>query len=218
MRFANRSNAGQLLAKRLQRYRGQEAVVFALPRGGVVTGVEVARALGLPLDLAIPRKIGHPRQSEYAIAAVGEHGELALNEFEVSRVDPVWFRAAVDRERQEARRRRQTYLGGRASPPLAGKIAIVVDDGIATGLTMLAAIRDLKRAHPKRLVVAAPVAPADTVERLAREADEVMVLEGGEDFLGAVGAYYDEFSQVSDDEVVALMQHAPRVEALGAAP
>jgi predicted phosphoribosyltransferase len=179
-----------------------------LPRGGVVLGVEVAEALGLPLDLVIPRKIGHPFQPEYAIAAVAESGELASNDWEVKRVDPKWFREAVAREQQEARRRRQSYLGGRAMLAVAGKTAIIVDDGIATGLTMQAAIRDLRRAQPARLVVAVPVAPQDTIEKLKPEVDEVVVLDGGEFYLGAVGAYYDHFPQTSDAEVVALLKRA----------
>ncbi len=206
MRFRDRTDAGKQLAAALAQYRGQAGVVLALPRGGVVLGVEVARSLGMPLDLVIPRKIGHPHQPEYAIAAVAENGELAANEAEVRRVDPAWFRDTVAREQAEARRRRGLYVGGRAPLPLAGKLAILVDDGIATGLTMFAAIRDTKSRNPARTVVAVPVAPADTVEHLRREVDAVVTLDEGEYFLGAVGAYYDVFDQVSDSEVVALMK------------
>jgi len=206
MRFRDRTDAGKQLAAALAQYRGQAGVVLALPRGGVVLGVEVARSLGMPLDLVIPRKIGHPHQPEYAIAAVAENGELAANEAEVRRVDPAWFRDTVAREQAEARRRRELYVGGRAPLPLAGKLAILVDDGIATGLTMFAAIRDTKHRNPARTVVAVPVAPADTVEHLRREVDAVVTLDEGEYFLGAVGAYYDVFDQVSDSEVVALMK------------
>lgn len=216
MRFRDRTDAGKQLAAALAQYRGQAGVVLALPRGGVVLGVEVARSLGMPLDLVIPRKIGHPHQPEYAIAAVAENGELAANEAEVRRVDPAWFRDTVAREQAEARRRRELYLGGRAPLPLAGKLAILVDDGIATGLTMFAAIRDTKSRNPARTVVAVPIAPADTVEHLRREVDAVVTLDEGEYFLGAVGAYYDVFDQVSDSEVVALMKQMDIPEKLEA--
>jgi predicted phosphoribosyltransferase len=216
MRFRDRTDAGKQLSAALSDYRGEAGVVLALPRGGVVLGIEVAEGLGMPLDLVIPRKIGHPQQPEYAIAAVAESGELAANEAEVRRVDPDWFRNAVDREQAEAKRRRQLYLGGRAPLPLAGKLAILVDDGIATGLTMFAAIRDVKQRSPARTVVAVPVAPADTVAQLRREVDAVVTLDDGEYFLGAVGAYYDDFPQVSDSEVVALMQRAAGKAALEA--
>jgi len=211
VRFRDRADAGQRLAQVLTKYhQSRNGIVFALPRGGVTLGVEVARGLGLPLDLVIPRKIGHPMQPEYAIAAVAEFGPLATNAAEVERVDPAWFKAAVEHERQEARRRRQLYLGGRPMPDLRDKIAIIVDDGIATGLTMFAAIRDIRQAGAARIVVAVPAAPAETLERLRREVDEVVVLTGDEYYLGAVGSYYDHFPQVSDDEVIAMLKSLAR--------
>ncbi|MEW6331799.1 MAG: phosphoribosyltransferase family protein [Pseudomonadota bacterium] len=206
MHFRDRADAGRQLAQALKKFQKQDGVVYALPRGGVVLGVEVARALDMPLDLLIPRKIGHPLQPEYAIGAVVENGELVSNRQEVARVDPEWFRQEVEAERQEARRRRELYLGGRASPPVQGKTAIIVDDGIATGLTMEVAIRDARRRQPVHLVVAVPVAPPETVERLAREVDEFVVLDTSPYYLGAVGAYYDRFLQVTDEEVIALMR------------
>lgn len=206
MRFRDRVDAGKQLAQALKKYQKHEGVVYALPRGGVVLGVEVARALGMPLDLLIPRKIGHPLQPEYAICAVVENGELVCNQQEVARVDPEWFRQKVEAERGEARRRRELYLGGRKPTPVEGKTAIIVDDGIATGLTMEVSIRDARRRRPKHLVVAVPVAPADTVERLSREVDEFMVLDASTFYLGAVGAYYDRFLQVTDEEVIALLR------------
>ena len=206
MRFKDRTDAGRKLAQALDSYANQDGVVYALPRGGVVLGVEVARALRMPLDLLIPRKLGHPLQPEYAIGAVVESGEMVVNQWEVSRVDPQWFKREVEAERREARRRRELYLGGRAPAAVKGKIAIIVDDGIATGLTMEVAIRDARHRAPGRLVVAVPVAPPETVERLAREVDEFVVLDRSPYYLGAVGAYYDYFTQVSDDEVVALLR------------
>lgn len=213
MRFRDRTDAGRRLAQALSGYRGQEGVVLALPRGGVVLGAEIARALGMPLDLVIPRKIGHPLSPEYGIAAVTDSGELVTNPWEVSQMDPEWFKRSVERERAEAVRRRTRYLGGRAPLPLEGKVAILVDDGIATGLTMEAAIRDVKRRRPARLVVAVPVAPADTAERLRAQVDDFVALDIPELYLGAVGAYYDHFPQVSDDEVIALL--APSGTAAG---
>ena len=175
--------------------------MYALPRGGVPLGVEVAKALHMPLDLIIPRKIGHPSNPEYAICAVGESGALVCNEAELSRVDQEWFQKQVQAEREEARRRRTYYLKGRESVSLKGKMAIIVDDGIATGLTMEAAIQDAKQQGPGKVVVAVPVAPRDTVDRLRREVDDFVTLDIPEMYLGAVGAYYDNFTQVSDEEV-----------------
>ncbi len=206
MRFRDRREAGQKLAQALVRYRGREGIVYPLPRGGVMLGVEVARALGMPLDLIIPRKIGHPYNPEYAICAVTEHGAPICNEREVAQVDPEWFRRRVEAERHEARRRRELYLTGRAPLPAEGKVAILVDDGIATGLTMRAAIQDVKQRRPARVIVAIPVAPKDTVERLAREVDEVAALDISDFYLGAVGAYYDDFPQLTDDEVIVLLR------------
>lgn len=205
MRFTDRSEAGQRLAAVLDKYKGQDGVVYALPRGGVVLGVEVAAALAMPLDLIIPRKIGHPWNPEYAICAVAEEGDLVCNDREVAQVDPDWLHRQVARERQEARRRREHYLGCREPLPVAGKIAILVDDGIATGLTMQAAIRDVRRRQPGQVVVAVPVVPKDTAGALGREVDAVAAVEVAEHYRGAVGAYYVDFPQLADAEVVELL-------------
>lgn len=209
MRFSDRTEAGQKLAQALERYRDQDGIVYPLPRGGVALGVEIARALAMPLDLVIPRKIGHPHNPEYAIGAVTEEGDLVVNQWEVSRVDLHWLDRQVAKERQEARRRRELYLGDRKPLPAAGKTAILVDDGIATGLTMRAAIRDLKNRHPERIVVAIPVAPRDTAERLAMEVDDVVGLEITDAYRGSVSAYYDYFPQLTDEEVIALLKSLP---------
>lgn len=212
MRFRDRTDAGKKLAQALKQYQNQDGVVYALPRGGVVLGVEVARELGMPLDLLIPRKIGHPQQPEYAIGAVVENGEMVCNQKEVARLDPQWLRQEVEAERQEARRRRELYLGGRAPVSAKDKTAIIVDDGIATGLTMEVAIRDARRREPGRLIVAVPVAPPETAERLAREVDEFVLLDHSLYYLGAVGAYYDYFAQVTDDEVITLLRSMASVK------
>lgn len=210
MRFVDRVDAGRQLAAALARFRGQEGVVYALPRGGVVLGVEVAEALQMPLDLIIPRKIGHPLSPEYAICAVSEDGSRICNEREIAHVDPAWLESEISAQLAEARRRRQLYLGTRTAPAVAGKTAIVVDDGVATGLTMLAALRDARKREPAQLIAAIPVTPRDTAQRLREEADEVVALHAPADYLGAVGAYYEDFQQVSDAEVVALLNPGAR--------
>lgn len=205
MRFIDRTDAGQRLAKRLLKYQGQDGIVFALPRGGVPLAAEISRALGMPLDLVSARKIGHPFSPEYAIAAVTDTGELAVNPLEVSRVDRQWFEREVEIERLEAVRRRQRYLKNAPPRSLAGKVAILVDDGIATGLTMEAAIMQARQRKPQKLVLAVPVAPQDTAAKLAKTVDELVALDIPEHYLGAVGAYYDDFRQISDEEVEALL-------------
>lgn len=207
-RFKNRIEAGRKLAHALKKYRNRDGIVYALPRGGLPLGVEIAQALHMPLDLIIPRKIGHPLSPEYAIGAVGEDGDMVCNEREVAQIDQQWFREEVKNERQESRRRRERYLGGRAPLPAAGKTAILVDDGIATGLTMRAAIRDAKHRRPGHIVVAIPVTPKETAAILRQEADDLVALDIPEFYLGAVGAYYNEFPQITDEEVVELLQLA----------
>jgi predicted phosphoribosyltransferase len=204
--FKDRIEAGRKLAEALDTYKGKEVVVYALPRGGVPIGVEVASYLEAPLDLVITRKIGHPYSPEYAVAAVSEEGEVLYNEREKRNLEPAWFEAQIKEKREEARRRRRLYLGDRKPVPVEGKIAIVVDDGIATGLTLRVSILAVKNRRPAKLVVGVPVAPPDTVERLKKEVDEVVVVHLPDYFLGAIGAYYDDFSQVSDDEVIQLME------------
>ena len=204
MFFRDRKDAGQRMAQALDQNRGEPGVIYALPRGGVPLGVELARHLQMPLDLLIPRKIGHPFHPEYAICAVPEHGERVCNPREEAHVDPEWLKQAEQREREEARRRRELYSTG-PQPDVGGKLAIIVDDGIATGLTMHAAIRDARLLKPKKLIVAIPVAPADTAAALEKEVDEVVVLDAPVHYRGAVGAYYERFDQVSDDEVIAML-------------
>lgn len=209
MRWHDRTEAGEALAQALHHYKDQGVVVYALPRGGVVLGAIVARALNVPFDLLIPRKIGHPYNPEYAIAAVTEDGHYVANEAEIASLDSEWFKAELVRQQKEAQRRRAAYLANRQPIPLDNKTAIIVDDGIATGLTMRAAIQTLKARQPKKIIVAVPVAPVETVELLKRDVAEVVVLDKSGIFLGAVGAYYDDFSQVSDDDVIQLMQTVP---------
>ncbi len=204
--FKDRFEAGRMLAQALDKYKGKNVVVLALPRGGVPIGVEVANYLEAPLDLVIARKIGHPYSPEYAVAAVSEDGEVLYNEKEKRNLEPAWFELQIKEKLEEARRRRRLYLGDRKPVLVEGKIAIVVDDGIATGLTLRVSLLAVKNRRPAKLVVGVPVAPPDTVERLKKEVDEVVVVHLPAYFLGAIGAYYDDFSQVSDDEVVEMME------------
>ncbi|MDH5633970.1 MAG: phosphoribosyltransferase family protein [Gammaproteobacteria bacterium] len=207
MHFRDRTEAGRLLAEALaKKYSQVDAVVYPLPRGGLPLGIEVARALHVPLDLIIPRKIGHPYSPEYAICAVSEHGDTVCNEREVASVDSHWLEHRVTEERAESRRRREVYSVGRTAPELEGRMAILVDDGIATGLTMRAAILDAWARKAEKVVVAVPVVPADTEALLRQEVDDVVALSVDKFYLGAVGAYYDEFDQLSDEEVVAILR------------
>jgi predicted phosphoribosyltransferase len=203
--FEDRVDAGKKLAAALSGYRGQDVIVYALPRGGVVLGAEIARSLNAPLDLVIVRKIGHPMSPEYAIAAVAEDGHAVMDAFQVKSVDKRWFSVAARLEQKEARRRRQMYMGGRDTAVATGKVAIIVDDGLATGLTMRAAVREVRHSNPRKIVVAVPVAPSRTIEDLNAVVDELVVLQVPSDF-AAIGSFYRDFRQVTDAEVIDLMR------------
>jgi putative phosphoribosyl transferase len=207
--FRDRSEAGQRLAARLQHYREAQPVVLALPRGGVPVGFEIARVLNAPLDLLFVRKI--------AVAEVGG-SEIVRNEHVIRHAalpdDYLIEQAAY--ELTEIARRRSLYRGGKPVIDVAGKTAIVVDDGIATGATVRAALRALRRAHPAKIVLAVPVAPEDTVAKLAEEADEICCLETPADF-GAISQFYRTFQQTSDEEVIDLLQRAASLRNGGAA-
>lgn len=212
MPFADRSDAGRRLAGALAAYKGQAVVVFALPRGGVPVAAEVARALSAPLDLLLVRKIGAPMQPELAVGAVVDGPDpIVVRNEEVLRLTGTTaeeFDAICARERAEIERRRKLYLAGRPPHDPKDKIAIVVDDGIATGATMRAALQATRRRKPGKLVLAVPVAAADSLESLAREADETVCLETPPDFF-AIGAYYADFRQLKDADVVALLAQFP---------
>jgi predicted phosphoribosyltransferase len=206
IRFRDRVDAGRRLAALLSRYKNQNAVVYALPRGGVPVGKEIAGELHCPLDLIIIRKIGHPANPEYALGAVAEDGLLVVNEEDLARVDPKWFEAEKEKQMHEAKRRRALYLKGKEPINATGKIAILADDGIATGSTMLVAVKKIKQEKPEKIVVAVAVSPKETARRFAEEVDEFMAVTIPEIFWGAIGYYYDDFSQVSDEEVIALLK------------
>ncbi len=209
--FASRVEAGKLLAERLEKRHFERPVVLALPRGGVPVGIEVARVLKAPLDLILVRKIGVPWQPELAVAAIvdGERRELVLNE-EVMAMTGVG-RDEIERlatqQLAEIERRRALYLKDRQPISVAGTTAIVVDDGIATGTTVKAALQALRKRNPKRLVLAVPVAPPDTIEELRPHVDEIVCLEQPEPFY-AIGSFYRDFHQVADEEVVEMLAAA----------
>ena len=209
MVFINRSDAGRQLAQALRPYRDPQPVVLALPRGGVPVAAEVAAALGAPLDLLLVRKIGVPAQPELAMGAVVNGGDpiVVRNDdvIDLAGITEATFDAIRDRELTEIERRRRLYLGDRPSTPLAGRIAIVIDDGVATGATTRAALRAIRlRRQPARLVLAVPVAAPDALVALRDEADAVVCLEEHTSF-GAIGFYYADFRQISDDEVKDIM-------------
>jgi len=209
MSFIDRSDAGKKLALALQRYKGKDVVVLALPRGGVQVAVEIARYLRAPLELLLVRKIGVPSQLELAMGAVVDGLEpIVVRNEEViclARVSEAEFDAVCRRELAELERRRGRYIGGRPVEDVSGRIVIVVDDGIATGATMLAAIRGLKRRKPSKIVVAVPVAPPEEIARLRTEADEIISLETPHAFQG-ISVYYEDFRQLEDEDVVQFME------------
>lgn len=204
----NRQEAGRELAKLLTKYKGTEAIVLGLPRGGVVTAKAVAEILQLPLCLVVVKKIGQPGNAEYALGAVSESGEVAKNGAEVADVDENWWEEELKAKLAEAKSRALILRAGCAGKDLAGKIAIIVDDGIATGYTVMAAIKEVKKRQAKKVVVAVPVSPRDTTERIKKMVDEMVVTTIPEMFVGSVGAYYQDFPQVEDAEVIELLQVA----------
>ncbi|MFJ8632001.1 phosphoribosyltransferase family protein [Streptomyces sp. NPDC093568] len=219
MRYEDRRAAGRLLAERLDGLRGQDVVVLGLPRGGMPVAAEVARHLGAPLDVLVVRKLGVPQQPEWAFGAIGEHGVRVLNRDVIAEAGPaVAEQEAVERaERIELERRVRGYRQGRPALPLAGRTAVVVDDGLATGATAEAACRVVRGQGAAQVVLAVPVGSAHGVARLRRVADAV-VCPLTQQVLGSVGAWYRRFRQTPDSEVTALLTEAARAPAEPAAP
>ena len=214
MMFRNRSEAGRWLADSLKAYaRRPDVIVLAPPRGGVPVGFELARALEVPLDVFLVRKLGLPGQEELAMGAIASGGVRVLNDDVVQALAVP--SSVIDRvaraEEEELRRRESAYRGSRPEPDLGGRVVILVDDGLATGSTMRAAVRAVKQMQPARVVVAVPVAAASTRDDLAAEVDEIVCETPPEPFL-AVGRWYEDFSQTTDEEVRDLLERAARVE------
>jgi putative phosphoribosyl transferase len=205
--FRDREDAGRRLAERLSRYRDERPAVFALPRGGVPVGYEISRSLQVPLEVFVARKLGAPGQPEFGIGAVAPGGVRILNEEVVRRlgIPEDYVERITERETTEVERRMHLFKGER--PEVRGRTVILVDDGLATGVTARAAIQALRRLEPRRIVLAAPVCAAQTAEVLAPEVDEIVCLETPPD-LGAIGFWYRDFSQTSDEEVIELLERA----------
>lgn len=209
--FEDRRDAGRRLATALSCYRQSNALVLALPRGGVPVGFEVAKALGATLDVLMVRKIGAPGHAELGLGAVldGSHPDVVLNEDVIRQVRPPagYIEAEKQRQLAEIERRRSRYVGNRPPVPVARRTVIVVDDGIATGGTVKAALRGVARRDPARLVLAVPVAPADAIDELARDCDDFVCLATPDPFY-AVGPHYRDFAQTEDAEVIELLAEA----------
>lgn len=213
--FLNRATAGRMLATRLQRYAGEgDVLVLALPRGGVPVGFEVAAALKAELDVLIVRKLGVPGHEEFAMGAIASGGAQYLNEDVVRRmgIGPQAVEAVLQAERAELARREKLYRGARPPLKIEGRTVILVDDGMATGASIQAAVTALRSQQPKRIVVAVPVAPADAAQRLADVADEFVCVQTPANFY-AVGQFYGDFGQTSDAEVRELLQQAGQAPA-----
>ena len=211
MTYRDRRHAGQVLAAALKNLRGRDPIVLALPRGGVPVGFEVARALGCPLDIVSVRKLGAPQQPELAVGAVvdTQPPQTVVNPDVMNALglDQAWLDQAAKAQEKELLRRRRLYVGDRPRPALAARQIILVDDGIATGASIRAALKGLRKAKPAELVLAVPVAPPEVLEDLTALCDRIVCPRRPENF-GAVGYYYQDFAQTQDDEVVRLLAEA----------
>jgi len=206
--FADRHETGRLLAEKLSEYTNTDTIIFAIPRGGVVVAYEVASKLNVPLDLIIPRKIGAPSQPELAIGAVAQDGTIVLNNRLVQQlgISKDYIEKESRKQIQEIERRLKKYRSNlKQYPNVKNKNVILIDDGIATGATVKAAILSLRKQKPKSIIIAIPVAPPDTIDSLKEQADKVICLETPDIFY-AIGQFYQDFAQTTDDEVINLLR------------
>jgi putative phosphoribosyl transferase len=207
MIFKDRVDAGKQLAGKLKEYKGDEnAIVVALPRGGVVLGYKIAKELNLPLDIVVPRKIGAPGNPEFACGAITEAGEYVSNP-DAGKIPEAHIKSETEKEKQEAKRRLGLYRPEMPKRDFKGKIIILVDDGIATGLTMEAGIKTLKEMGAKEIIIAVPVSAEDSYQHIKKMVDKIICLEQPM-FFGAVGQFYERFDQTEDKEVIELMKKA----------
>jgi len=209
MIFKNRLEAGQKLAEKLIKYKDQKNIlVIGLPRGGLILAQEIAKKINSSLDIVVPRKIGAPNNPEFAIGAITEEGESFLNEdiIDYYKISKEYIAQEIAQEKKEAQRRLKVYRGEKEATSYKDKIIILVDDGIATGSTMLAALAFLKKKKVKKIIVAVPVLARDTIKIIEKEVEELIYLEAPL-FFGAIGAFYKEFDQTTDQEVIAIMKN-----------
>lgn len=207
MLYKDRKDAGYQLAEKLKKYINDNPVVMALPRGGVILGYQVAKKLKAPLDVIVPRKIGAPFNPEFGIGAIAPNGVRVINDetIRLLNISGIQIEQIIERETKEMNRRINLYRKGLAPLDLDGKAVIVVDDGIATGVSTKAAILSIKQMNPKKIILAVPVCPPETANIFRTEVDEFLSLNEPMDFY-AVGAYYDDFNQITDEEVINLLQ------------
>lgn len=205
--FRNRIDAGRQLADRLKKFKKAEGVILAIPRGGVSIGYEVAKELGWPLDLMLTKKLGHPNHKEYAIGAVGLEDRIIIPHPDVPQS---YIESETQVVRSQLKAMWEKYMGNQPPKEVKGKIAVIVDDGIATGNTILTAVEIVRKQEPAKIIVAAPVAASRTILTLSDEVDEVVVVNVPETFYG-VGQFYEDFTQVSDEEVIADLKKAQRI-------
>jgi predicted phosphoribosyltransferase len=204
--FRDRVEAGRKLAVALTEFKGRDLVVLAIPRGGVVVAAEVAKALGAPLDIVVTRKIGAPGEPEYALGAVTQEGDVIMDRqaAESLGASKEYLDSQVKKKREEVNERMRKFRGDAPYPDLKGKVVVIVDDGIATGSSVEAAVMSVSKRKPKEVVVAVPVAPKDAVETLTRDGYRVVCLETPDPFL-AIGEFYGVFDQVDDEEVKLIL-------------
>jgi putative phosphoribosyl transferase len=206
MKFRDRFDAGERLADKIKKYKDGNAVILAIPRGGVETGYELAEKTDLPLDVILIKKIGHPLNSEYAIGSVSLYGRIVNAET----ISEAYLEEETRRIRGLLRERYRQYMAGRPPVELKGKTVILTDDGLATGSTMQAAVELVRNSNPEKIVIAIPVAPRDTIEKMKRIADEVICEFVPQEFYG-VGQFYENFDQVSDTEAIELLKKANQI-------
>lgn len=209
MFYKNRKDAGQQLAEKLRQYTDEKPIILALPRGGVILGYEVAKALKAQLDVIVPRKIGAPSQPEFGIGAIAPNDVLIINEGAIKMLGLAEndLKELIEHETKEMERRIKLYRKDLPEIDIQDKTVIIVDDGLATGVSTKAALLSIKKMNPKKIILAVPVGPPDTTDRFRQEVDDLICIYEPIDFY-AVGGYYEDFSQISDQEVIDLLQKA----------